>query len=126
MKTPFRFPGKVSFLRSILALILCLGASQAVKAGTDIWTGGDGDDIYWHTAANWLGGTFPAIGDDLVFSNTVSLAPSNNFTAGTSFNSITFATPAGAFVLNGRSVTLAGGITNRQAFTPETVNLPLI
>src|SRR5438874_1473963 len=125
MKTPSVTPGKMSLIHSVIFLF-CLVAGPAVHAGTDNWTGGGGDDIFWHTSANWLSGTVPIAGDDLIFSNTVSLAPSNNFTAGTSFHSITFATPAGAFTLNGRSVTLTGGITNRQAITPETVNTPLI
>lgn len=107
-------------------MVCCLAGGPAARAGTDVWNGGGGTDPFWHTGANWVSGAFPAIGDNLIFSNTVSLAPSNNYTAGTSFNSINFATPAGAFTLNGRSVTLTGGITNRQAFTLQTINLPLI
>src|SRR6185312_7929417 len=109
MKQSICILGKKFFSTIMAALVL--GTPSAALAGTDLWNGGGGDDIFWRTAANWQAATIPVAGDNLIFTNTVSLATSNNFTAGTSFNSITFAAPAGAFVLSGRNIVLTGGIT---------------
>ena len=83
-------------------------------------------NLFWLSAANWQAGTCPQSGDQLVFTNAVGLINSNNYPAGTIFGGITFQTPAGAFVLNGNSVTLTNNITDLQVVTPETINLPLI
>ncbi|HXE42783.1 MAG TPA: hypothetical protein VN516_07135, partial [Candidatus Baltobacteraceae bacterium] len=124
MKAISRISRKLFFIPTIITAF-CLGAPSAALAGTDIWTGGGGDDIFWRTADNWLAGTIPLAGDNLVFSNTASLVSSNNFTTGTFFGSITFATPAGAFVLKGHSVATTN-ITDLQVVTPETITLPII
>lgn len=58
-------------------------------AGTDIWTGG-GANLFWLNTANWNPTQVPQPGDDLVFTNVISLINSNNI-SGSSFNSITAA-----------------------------------
>ena len=67
----------------------------------------------------------PSANDSLFFTRTTRLNNTNNFTAGTTFNGITFNSPSGAFVLRGNPITLGGGITNNQGLTLQTINLPL-
>src|SRR5581483_8338664 len=108
---------------SIVTLFLLLFKMSAF-AGTEVWTGGGGaNNLFWLSTANWNPAGIPQAGDTLVFTNTISLNTSNNIPSG-NFSGITFATPAGAFVLNGNSVTLAN-ITDLQVVTPETINLPI-
>src|SRR5215469_14184545 len=81
-------------------LIGCImGVIPAARAGNDTWTGG-GQDRNWTTPANW-GGVAPLAGDSLFFGGTTHTGTTNNFTAGTSFNNLTFNTPAGFFTLAG-------------------------
>ncbi len=77
---------------------------------TRTWTG-DGTDNNWTTAANW-GGTAPVAGDDLRFAGSTRTSPVNNFTADTTFASITFNSDAAAFTTSGNRITLTNGITN--------------
>ena len=115
------------FIRTIISGIVLFAAAQLGRAQTDIWNGGGGNNnLFWLSTANWAAGTLPQTGDQLVFTNNTSLLNSNNYTAGSTFSGITFATPAGAFVLNGKSVTLTANITDLQPVTPQTINLPLI
>ncbi len=78
-------------------------------AATATWTGGGGDNN-WTTAANW-GGTAPVAGDDLVFpAGAARLSNTNDFAAGTGFNSITIS--GSGYALSGNSVALGpGGLT---------------
>ncbi len=39
---------------------------------------------------------------------------------------MTFATPAGAFILNGNFITLNGNLADQQPVTEETINLPMV
>ncbi len=107
---------------AFIATLLALGLSSS--RADDIWTG-LGQDAYWATPGNWLGGTGPSSGDSLVFTNVVGLNNTNNFPAATPFGNLKFATPSGAFALSGNQITLNGNITNRQPVTVETINLPL-
>src|SRR5690242_4649273 len=110
----------------IQTLILFIAAAivQFANASTDTWTGGGGSaNLFWLSTANWNPAQIPQAGDTLIFTNTVGLINSNNIPNG-NFSGITFATPSGAFALNGNSVTLAD-ITDLQVVTPETINLPI-
>ena len=63
-----------------------VGPYSAAAVAT--WTGG-GADNNWTTPGNW-GGVAPIAGDDLVFpGGAARLSNTNNFAAGTAFNSIT-------------------------------------
>ena len=61
---------------------------------TVIWDGGpDGGgvsaDNHWTTATNWVGDVAPHAGDDLVFpTGAKQLTATNDFAAGTAFNSL--------------------------------------
>src|SRR4051812_9922963 len=93
-------------LRTLVAVSALLTQLSAL-ASTETWTGAGGTaNLFWLSTANWNPASIPQTGDSLVFTNTVGLSNSNNISGG-NFNSITFATPSGAFSLNGNSVTVA-------------------
>ncbi len=78
-----------------------------ITPATAIWTG-LGTDTNWTTAANWMGNTPPNPGDDLNFPTLTTSTPHvsvNNFTAGTSFDSITIGSQG--YALSGSSVVLS-------------------
>jgi fibronectin-binding autotransporter adhesin len=77
-----------------------------VPPATGIWTGG-GADNNWSTAGNWNG--LPIFPAEVTFAGSTRLANTNDNT-GITVDSITFDAAAGAFVLNGNDITLAGSI----------------
>ena len=89
-----------------------------------VWDGGGGDNN-WTTAANWNLDVAPIAGDDVQFDGIVRLTPNNDFTSDPSFASITFGAGAGAFVIGGNSITLAGNVTNNDD-SLQTINLAMI
>lgn len=109
---------------SIITLLVCglLAVSSSVMAATRTWTGTT--SAAWSLAANW-GGTAPVAGDDLVFpggaSNTTN---TNDFAAGTNFNSITFT--GGPYTIGGNGIALGTSIVmNISSVVTITVNLPI-
>lgn len=95
---------------------------QVTAVPTGVWNGGGSPDFNWTTAANWRG--TPLTGNDsLLFMGTTGLNNTND-TGSETAQGITFASSAGAFILNGNPVTLTGGITNNSV-TTETINLGL-
>ncbi|MDQ6794079.1 MAG: S8 family serine peptidase, partial [Chloroflexota bacterium] len=94
-----------------------------VAAATRTWTGG-GADNNWTTLANW-GGVLPVAGDDLVFpGGAARLANTNNFVAGTGFNSITIS--GTGYTLAGNSVALGvGNLASTGVATTNTISLPM-
>lgn len=96
-------------------------------AATRTWDGG-GADNNWSTAANWSGDIAPSAGDDLVFSGSTRTTPNNDYTAGTSFNTITFSNGASSFTVGGNSILLTGGasaITASNASNTMTITLSI-
>jgi len=125
MRTPFNaFRTRLVLAGSTLALLLAGFAPGRIRAADKIWDGG-GADNNWQTGANWDGNTPPSAGDPLFFGGTTRLNNTNNFTAGTLFNGITFNSPAGAFLLGGNQISLGGDILNNQTLVLETINFPL-
>jgi autotransporter-associated beta strand protein len=88
---------------------------------TRTWTGG-GTTNNWSDAANWDAAITNL--DDLVFAGSVRLTPNNDTAADTPYSSITFASGAGAFVISGNRITLAGNVVN-NATTLQTINTPI-
>lgn len=89
--------------------------SGHAAAATATWDGG-GSDSNMNTAQNWAGDVAPSAGDDLVFpAGAARKTITNNYTAGTSFNSMTFSgsTTAGEtnYTLSGNSIVLVDGVT---------------
>ncbi len=94
------------------------------KPMTLVWDG-DGADNNWTTGANWVGNAAPIIGDTLSFGASGALRTTsndNNYTAGTSFNSIFFTSPG--YILNGNALTLTNGISSQSAGT-NTIDQPI-
>ena len=93
-----------------LAVLSLLPAMISTAHGAlRTWDGGGGNS-FWMNAVNWTIDTGPVADDDLLFpSGAAQLANSNNFPAGTAFNSITL---AGGYTLRGALVALNVGVTN--------------
>lgn len=89
---------------------------------TLVWTGA-GTNGNWSANANW-GNTALVPNDTLVFGGTTQLATNNDTTAGTQYTGITFNAGAGAFVLGGNAIDLAGSIINNSS-SVQTINLNL-
>ena len=85
---------------------------SASSWSTFTWNGA-GSDNNWATASNWSGGVAPSgnASENIIFAGSTRLTPNNNFTAGTTFGSISFASGAGNYTLSGNALTLTGGST---------------
>ncbi len=118
-----RIIGAVRFL-AVLAVVGLASGTGSILAATRTWTGAGGD-ANWSTAANW-GGTAPVAGDDLVFPNgAAQLTNTNDLSAGTSFNSISFTGPVGGYAISGNSIALVAGLTADNN-TTNTLSLPIL
>src|SRR5437868_2360863 len=90
---------------------VCFGlllVPHAVEATVRFWTG-NGANNNWATAGNWSTGIAPVANDDLIFQggaavDVTSLNNTNNYLAGTVFNSITLT--GTNYILNGNQVLL--------------------
>lgn len=102
---------------AVLFTLFSMGTINSVLSAT--WSGG-GTDNKWMTGGNW-GGTAPVANEALIFDGTTQLNTSNNFSANTSFGTITFNSGAGSFSLNGNSIRF-GNITDNSTAT-QTINL---
>lgn len=120
----------VSVLLLSLSSLFVLATPQA-SAATITWDGG-GSDNNMTTAANWNPNGAPSAGDDLVFpANITDRTVENDFSAATSFNSITFsgtATQDSGYSITGNSMTLVAGINNSMtgSLSAHSVSIPLI
>jgi len=101
------------------------GSLQVVSGiSTGLWTG-DGANNNWSSAGNWNQSAVPVFPIGLTFAGSTRLVNNNDLTSITA-SSITFDVAAGAFVLNGNDITLAGNIGfngNPAAPIIQTVNL---
>jgi fibronectin-binding autotransporter adhesin len=108
----------------IITLFVCtaLAVSSSVMAATRTWTGTT--SALWSVAGNW-GGTAPVAGDDLVFPNgTSNMTNTNDFPAGTNFNSLTFT--GGPYTITGNGIALGTQIVmNVSSVLTNIVNLPI-
>jgi autotransporter-associated beta strand protein len=114
---------KTPLIRSLIVTAALTQFSLTGFAATNTWTGGGSPDGDWSNAANW-GGTGIAAKDILFFDGSNQLLATNDFAAGTIFNTVSFTPGAGSFTLFGNSFvltnafdigsgqTLGGGITN--------------
>ena len=93
-------------------LLATLLAVHNVRAANETWVGNTSAN--WNTAANWSPTSVPVANDLLVFDVAGSAGASltNNLTAGTVFQGITFNTTASAFTFDGNDIGVNGGITN--------------
>jgi autotransporter-associated beta strand protein len=107
----------------ILALAV-LGTLSGVSRAADTWTGLSGTTSNWSDGANWQATTPPVANDALIFDGSNQTSNTNDFTAGTQFNGITFAATASPFTLAGNAVNLGGDVVNLST-NPQTVNTDL-
>lgn len=108
-----------------MSLVLLCGR-LVEGATTDTWTGG-GADANW-SSLNWSTtnpGGVPLAGDSLIFAGTTRLTNTNNLAVDISIAGITFDNTAGAFVIGGSEITLAGNILDSSSAL-ETLNLNMI
>jgi len=100
------------------------GSVQVVGAiSTGVWTGGGVSDN-WSAGGNWDHNVVPIFPIGLTFAGSTRLFNNNNLNAIT-VSSLTFDSAAGAFVLGGNSITLAGNIGfngNPAAPVSQTIN----
>ena len=94
-----------------------------IAPGLANWTG-SAVGANWSANANW-GGTPLVAGSTLAFNGVAQLNNTNDTAAGTVYSNIVFNPGAGAFVLNGNSIQLIGGITNNSS-NPQTVALGIL
>ena len=102
--------------------------AAATSPATRTWSGGSDPgtgDGNWSTAANWGTSGIPANNDPkdlLVFSGSARPTNNNNI-AGLAVGGLSFAADAGAFVLGGQSVQVAGKIVDQSAADPQKIDL---
>ncbi|MGA2246924.1 MAG: autotransporter-associated beta strand repeat-containing protein [Verrucomicrobiota bacterium] len=86
---------------------------------TGLWTG-DGANNNWSTGGNWDQNAVPIFPKALTFAGSTRLVNTNDL-SGITASGITFDVAAGAFVLGGNDITLAGAIGfNGNPATPVT------
>ena len=93
-----------------------------VLLAVDTWVGG-GSNNHWSNAANWQAGVAPSAGDQLIFQGTALTATQNDFTAGTSFQSLEF--QSNNFSIAGNSFTVTGSITTDSGVSGTSISAPL-
>ena len=120
IKRSYKF---VSAFAVSLMAFFALG-SQSAFAATKTWDGG-GADNNMNTAANWNADSTAVAGDDLIFpANMPRLTIDNNYTAGTSFNSITFsglASQDSNYTIAGNAFVVVAGINNTMTRTTGNI-----
>jgi autotransporter-associated beta strand protein len=99
--------------------------TRSLSAASVTWNGG-GIDNNWSTALNWTTGGRAHRQRLGGLRRLLKAYPSNDRASGTAFNGITFTSTAGAFTLNGNSITLNGDIVDNTALLTQTVNMGLI
>ncbi|MBJ7611757.1 MAG: hypothetical protein JF924_05475, partial [Candidatus Dormibacteraeota bacterium] len=91
-----------------LAVALTALTASTALAASKTWAATGSGSANWTTPANWVGGTAPVAGDDLTFpvsNGTLTTKTSNNYPAGTSFNSLTL---NGGYSVTGNGFNLDG------------------
>lgn len=88
-----------------------------------VWDGGSTVDSYWNTAENWVDDVAPTASDQLRFQGSTRTSTENDFTSGTSFESIEFA--SNGFSLAGNNLELTDGITINSGVTGSTIALAI-
>src|SRR5689334_293319 len=98
---------------------------QIYSATLRVWSGGAVMSNTWTNGPNWSGNIAPLPGDDLQFPFDASKSnSSDNYTNGTSFNSIQFwhggnSTPNRTYDLGGNSIAINAGVSAVNSY-PST------
>ena len=99
-------------LHFLLTLSVLFGATLPASAtpASDTWTG-LGANPNWSAPLNWTGGNAPPLaGDSLLFDGSTQTGSTNDLTAGSAFNGLTFNPGASPFTLGGNSLLLSGSM----------------
>ena len=112
----------VMLVRRIAIAGAILVTTTSAFCATRVWSGAPGTPSLWSNAANW-NGVAPVAGDDLVFPAGVPGASTNDFPAGTQFNSISIGQPFDD--LRGNAVRLGSGGINSTALNFVSVGFPI-
>jgi len=108
----------------VCAAVAAAWSGVAHAQATRIWSSTTTNGT-WSVGANWTNGTAPVANDSLAFNATTGTTTlTNNITAATQFNGITFNVGASAYTLTGNQITLGGAVTNEWA-NLQTIALPL-
>src|SRR5688572_678303 len=108
--------------RLLSALVLMAGLSTAAIAADRTWDGTSRDSD-WTAAANWVSGA-PVPGDSLHFPTTIRhLSNTNDYPAGTIFNSITYS--GAGYTAHGNSIALSNGLSVTHASGNTFFHLPI-
>lgn len=110
-------------MTALLAFSLVFITSMPARAAERVWDGGARGNG-WNDIGNWVGTGVPTAGDSLRFP-AGALQPSNNndFPAGTSFNSLTYA--GAGYTASGNEIGLTGGIVVSHGAGNTVLNLPI-
>src|ERR1044071_10450889 len=103
MKTRPIIPGTATLAAVFIFTLGLLAFPAGARAGTKTWNGGAVPDGNWTTPGNW-NGVAPSPNDLLAFAGGTQTSTTNNFTAGTSFNNLSFLSSASPFTLFGNSI----------------------
>src|ERR1051325_5898180 len=109
-------------MKRLSSVLISASMLTRIWAADRTWTGA-GSGNFWSDPANW-GGSAPINNDALFFAASARVSNTNNLPATSSYSGLSFNVNAGAFILNGASIILAGGVTNFRAQL-QTVNFDL-
>ena len=117
---------RVLLLLAFVAVTVLGVVDARAGATTYLWDGG-GADGNWTNSVNWDRTIATGNNSVLAFAGTVRTTNTNNFTEGSTFNSILFNTGAGAFSLFGNGINLNNslGIVNNSSVL-QTISLSSI
>ena len=98
----------------LLSILFIVGFTffniQSIKAATITWDGSE--SVTWATDDNWVGGTAPVSGDDVVINGSYASAPTLDLTGGSAtFNSVTVGSSADSILTISNSTTTKKLIT---------------
>lgn len=107
----------------VVAVFVAASSTSPLLAATRVWTGAPATPPLWSNPANW-GGVAPVAGDDLVFpTGTAFGTVTNDFPAGTTFNSISVSAPF--LTLAGNAIGLGAGGWTSTATNVVFIETPL-
>lgn len=122
-------PTRVRFFAAATAALIALvamGGSAANAATYTYNTSQNASSGSWQVNGNWVGGTAPVAGSDLIFGsvNPVGARTTTNTTNNFSVNSIAFSGTT-QFTLSGSAISLGGNITTAGSTRNSVLNLPI-
>jgi autotransporter-associated beta strand protein len=121
------FAKRLSILFAAMSVSALLVSAANVHAqSTFTWVGGGSTTSWGGSINNWTNLAVPTVGSTnaYVFTGVAKLTNNNNI-SNLTITSLLFSTNAGAFTLQGRAVSLIGGITNNSSNT-QTINFAAI